>query len=728
MATIQSRIQLVDSMSGPMMNIIRGLDTMMNSFDNIDESIRDSFDPEVITSARRDFDLANRELVEMRNNINNAGNQQEQFTREVQQSENAMNGLAGKVIGVMGAYVGFSAVKDVGSEMYDATLQLEATEAKYETVFAGMTDEAQTFIDDFQKLTPASEAATRSMASGIQDLLVPMGFARAEATEMTGETMHLMGALTNFNSATQTAETVADKFSAALTGEYDGLKALGIQVDADIVRQRAVAMGLASTTGEMSKQAQAQALLDLAYEQSGDALAAYNEESLDTLTRQNILKESFTDTFAEAGQSLLPKINEFLIKIQEHMPEIKTGIYAFSYAFGVAVDMAGMLLDGVMNVARFVIDNWSFIEPIIMGIVFALGLYLMYMGITTAITVGSTIAQGLHAAAIFLTTNATWAQAGAQAGLNTAMYACPIVWIVAIIGILIALIYGAVAAINHFAGTSISATGLIFGAVAFLIANIWNRFLALLEFLLGIIEYLINNFINFANFVGNVFENPVSSVIYLFSGMADNILGVIEKIASAMDFVFGSNMADTVAGWRAGISDMADAAVEKYAPDENYQKIMEEVSLSVDGLGLGRWDPSDAMNSGYNLGKGFDDKMSGLFDGGAPSIDELMKKSLGGDGSSAYDSASDQNGYLSDIATNIGDISDTLSASKEDMEEMKNLAEREAINRFTTAEIKVDMGGITQHVNSNADLDGIVTYLTKGVTEAMDRSAKGVYA
>ena len=126
-----------------------------------------------------------------------------------------------------------------------AAMELEATEAKYNTVFAGMTEVSDEFIRKFQELTPATTASARNMASGIQDLLVPMGFMRDEATKMTGDTMHLVGALANFNSGTHTAEDVARAFSSALTGETDSLKALGIQVSAETIKQKAFEMGLA---------------------------------------------------------------------------------------------------------------------------------------------------------------------------------------------------------------------------------------------------------------------------------------------------------------------------------------------------------------------------------------------------------------------------------------------------------------------------------------------------
>lgn len=210
-----------------------------------------------------------------------------------------------------------------------AAMELEATEAKYNTVFAGMTEVSDEFIRKFQELTPATTASARNMASGIQDLLVPMGFMRDEATKMTGDTMHLVGALANFNSGTHTAEDVARAFSSALTGETDSLKALGIQVSAETIKQKAFEMGLADANGEVSKAAQAQVLLELAYAQSGDALAAYTEANLDTKTKMGLLKTEVVDVAAQLGTSLLPMISslvEWLRKGTEWFTSLDTGM------------------------------------------------------------------------------------------------------------------------------------------------------------------------------------------------------------------------------------------------------------------------------------------------------------------------------------------------------------------------------------------------------------------
>lgn len=197
-----------------------------------------------------------------------------------------------------------------------AVVDLESTEAKYNTVFAGMTDIADNFIKEFKKLTPATKAEAQSMASGIQDLLVPMGFLREEATEMTGEFFKVAGALANFNSGTHTSEDVVRALQSAITGEFQSLKSLGIQLDATTVKQKAVEMGLIDSTDEMTKQVSAQVLLAEVYAQSGDALNAYTEENLDAKTQIGLLKSELVDVGAEIGVVLLPIIVSITEKVR----------------------------------------------------------------------------------------------------------------------------------------------------------------------------------------------------------------------------------------------------------------------------------------------------------------------------------------------------------------------------------------------------------------------------
>lgn len=97
-----------------------------------------------------------------------------------------------------------------------------------------------------------------------------------------------------------------------------------------------------------------------------------------------------------------------------------------------------------------------------------------------------------------------------------------------------------------------------------------------------------------------------------------------------------------------------------------------------------------------------------------------------GGGYSGYD-AGQVPANIADTAANTGKAADSLDITSEDLKYLRDIAEQDAINRFTTAEIKVDMGGITNNVSGDADLDGIVDYLANGVNEAMEKAAEGVH-
>ena len=225
-------------------------------------------------------------------------------------------GGAVKAVGAVSLAVGGAMTAIAGFSMNGA-MELEASEAKYNTVFDGFVEQTDGFINKFKELTPLTTAEARNMASGLGDLLIPMGFARDEATNLTGEFMHVIGALTNFNSGTETAESVSAKFAGALTGEYSNLKSLGIQLDATTMKQKLVEKGKGDLTGEALKQAQVEILLEEAYKQSGDALAAYNEESLDAKTKMQLLTKSLADVGAQMGSKFLPILNNTLSGLKE---------------------------------------------------------------------------------------------------------------------------------------------------------------------------------------------------------------------------------------------------------------------------------------------------------------------------------------------------------------------------------------------------------------------------
>lgn len=426
---------------------------------------------------------------------------------------------------------------------------------------------------------------------------------------------------------------------------------------------------------------------------------------------------SFQNNALMAFQPVLQKLNE--IGNSEAFQNLVNGaIEAFSVLAGVALEV----VDFLVGAAGVIADNWSWIAPIVYGVVGAL---LAYYGaqlivnavnaISKGIHIAMAVAQMIHAAATGALTAATAAEIAAQNGLNAALYACPLVWIIILIIALIALFYAAVAAVNKFAGTSVSATGIICGAFMVALAFIGNIFVALWNLVVDVFVLIYNLVAEVANFIGNVFTDPIGAVCRLFFGLADTVLGILQALASAIDAIFGSNLSGAVQGWRDSLGGWVEDTFGK--GDEIMAK------MNADDMKLGRFEYGAAWDAGYSFGEGIDESIanfdpSSLFGTDVPNPDDYSQYL--GDGVGGIGAGVD------DIAGNTGKIADSMDITEEDLKYLRDIAEQEAINRFTTAEITIEQ---TNHnnVSGKMDLDGIVEGLTDAANEAVDRITEGVH-
>lgn len=663
---------------------------------------------EELSAAMREMDVSrvntayrqlNTTIGAAENSIRNNTAEQEEFNDRVRAGGGAYDGLAGKIARIAGVLGIGMMVKQAAQMTYESAAQLEATEAKYQTVFAGMTDSANRFVSDFQSLTPATVAEARSMASGLQDLLVPMGMQRAEATQMTGEYMHIIGALTNFNSATKSAEDVSGAFQSALSGQYDSLKSLGIQINDTIVKQQAVDMGLAKNVNAVSNAAKAQATLELAYQQSGDALAAYNETALDTTTRMQLMQKGFNDAFGKAGQTVLPQINTLLQHVVAQMPQLSAGIATFANVFNGFVQIATVAFDNLMNFGTMIADNWSWIGPIIGGVTALVVAYNIAVGIGSVISGGAALAEGVRGAATMMAGNATFGATVKQYGLNAALLACPITWIVGAILLFIAAVYTAVGAVNKIKGTSVSATGIIAAVFGTLAAHIINTF----------VVPTWNGIAAFINFFYNVWNDPVASVKILFYDLASTVIGYIVNMAHAIEDVI-NKIPGVQVNITAGLDNFQNqlkSASQKAKDASGWKEIVGSMSYI---------DYSDNVSKWYDKGAAGESKLKGLFGGG----------DAGGAGynAEAQESAAQTAINTGSTAGNTAKIADSMDVMDEDLKYMRDAAEQEIINRFTLAELKVDVKN-SNTLTKKADFDDMGSFLSTFTSEFLNVSAEG---
>lgn len=434
--------------------------------------------------------------------------------------------------------------------------------------------------------------------------------------------------------------------------------------------------------------------------------------------------QSMQNTALIAFQPVLQRLNDLA-----NSEAFQTFIQSAIEAMAILADIILNIFELVGTVGGFIADNWSVISPIIYGVIAALAVYAAYLGIVKGIEIASAAATAIHSVAMSAKigvmaalTGQTMAATAAQMGYNGALYACPVVWIIVLIIALIAVIMAVCSAIAKMTGIANSGFGVITGGVNVVIQFFKNLGLTVANIALGIgnaIAALASNMMT-------AFHNAICSVQSWFYNLLSTALSVIEGICSAL------NKLPFVEFDYSGISSAADdyaaKASEAAGNKEDYQSISDafnEGFTTFDAFQDG-W-ASDAFNAGAAWGDGVADKVSNfslsdVF--GQTDIPNVSDYTSGFSDAIANSGVGDGIGNIDD---NTGKIKDSLDITEEDLKYLRDIAEQEAINRFTTAEINVDMSGMQNTVNSGDDIDGFMTKLTDSVNEAVDNMTEGVH-
>lgn len=354
-------------------------------------------------------------------------------------------------------------------------------------------------------------------------------------------------------------------------------------------------------------------------------------------------------------------------------------------------NVAIQALDPVLDAISWLANNIDLVGPIVLGLGAAFGVFLLAANWTNICTAATTA----------LTT--------AQEMLRTVMattWGLPLI----IIALVIGAIYAVTAAVNHFAGTSVSATGIIAGVVMTALAVVGNLFVALFNLLTDGWVLIYNLIAAVANFIGNVFTDPVGSVARLFFDLADTVLGVLQAIASAIDTVFGLNLAGAVQGWRDSLGGWVDKTFGQGT------EVM--AKLNANDLHLGRFEYGAAFGTGYNWG-------ANLFSGNGH---DAVGAALSG---VPYDELS---GQLGDIAGSVGSIEKSVKMSDEDIKSLVDVAERRYVNNVNLTALTpvITVNGANtgrtaadRQSLANAIRDILIEQTASGSTRSTARPASG---
>lgn len=705
--------------------------------------------------------------------IRDGVNEQGQFNREIAQGTDKAGHLRSMISQVVKDYTGLAGIKKVISwieectEAFDtqrnAELQLMAVLANTldpDSVSKVTADTSEAVAEingiqdqidsvavsaDTQALTAAFNTIT-GKASEIQskgiyrDEVMIAGavefstyFSDTAAIEMMMDTLadYAMGMSGGGELDSGAMAQYAEGLGRIMSGSYDAMTQKGFafsEAQKAIIEGTATQEQIIAAIGEeyldASQEVQAAAAINAVIAESWGGLY----ESMSNTPEGKIIQ--MTNAWGEmkevVGSQLYPYVILFVDAITGHWGAIQTVLGGFTLGLQFIMGILSWLLGGALDFVQAVVDNWSWISPIIYGIAGALAVYYGWLALVEGAELAAAAAQGASTLAKMLAvpvyaalTGTTMAETAAQMGLNSAMYACPVVWIIILIIALVAALVALCSWIAKATGAANSGIGIIMGSLQVADAFVRNLFAALINIVIDIVAVLWNYIADFANYFANVFTDPTGAVARLFFDMVDCVLGLLQTLASAIDTLFGSSLAGSVQGWRDDLEEWVD---NTFGQGKEIVTRINGEDWHIDRVEYGEaWDAG--VQRGDNIAEIIDNfSLSDLFG----TTDESGSEDYGPNLKDLTDD-SGINDELDGISENTGAIRDSLDITQEELKYMRDIAEQEAVNRFTTAEISIDMSGMQNTVNSGDDLDGFIGRLTNSVNEAVDSMAEGVH-
>lgn len=704
---------LNDGISGVLRKINTALNTTLNAFEQVQRASGRAVDTAQIQAARAALVEANREVDDMAEGYRRAAQQEEVLNKGLRNGTSAADGLLGKVKGIvatLAAGAGAKALLGLSDKLTSTTARLSF-----------IVDDGGS-VDELEQKIMASAQRSRAAYLDTASAIASMGANAGRAFESNDE---LIAFMEQVNKQFVIGGATAEGQSAAMLQLTQAMAAgalRGEELNSILENAPGIARAIESYMGVAEGSIKS-------YAEEGLITADVVKNALLSVADETNAKfESMPMTWAQICTKMqntaLAAFDPVLTKLNQvaNSAQFNTVIDGAINGLAMLASVATGVLDLLINGASFVVDNWSWISPIVYGLVAAFIAYNAVALITNGINAAMALAEGVKAAALMMSTGATFAQTAAQYGLNAALAACPITWIVVAVIALVAAIYAACSAIAKFTGVANSGFGVIAGGINVVIQFFVNLGLTVANIALGIWNALGAC----AQNIGIAFSNVISGVQSWFYNLLSTALTVVAGICEAL------NKLPFVEFDYSGITNAAsDYAAKAAEASGNIQDFVSVGDAFNEGMStFDTWQDgwaSDAFSAGANWGdgvaSGISDAVSGLFD-----MDLGAATDYGtGSDMGAFD-LGDIADYTGQTAANTGAAADALSTSTEELEYLRDIAERDAINRFTTAEVRIDMTGMTNRIEGGADLDGVISTLTDGFTEALLTAAEGVHA
>lgn len=683
MATIQSSIQLMDGMSKPLNSIISSINMTISALQKVNGTTVNLNTNELL-GAQAEIQRAGAQIHNIENNITNSINAQINAQNNLNNSMNnsvtTASNLYSKIGKIVGAYAGIRTLMS-GLNLSDTISQ--------NTARLNLMNDGNQSTASLQNMIFNSAQNSRGNYFSTLDSIGKMGLTAGDAFNSNTELIGFMELINKQFKISGTSVAGIDAAMLQLTQAMGAGVLRGEELNSIFEQAPLIVKNIANymnvpigqikalaaegrLTSDIVKNAMFYAAEDINKKFTSIPLT-FNDAIIN-------LKNNFIKAFEPISVRLSSLVNNNDFKIFSEMVIL---------SMTKIIDITVTGIDIISRIGSTLKNNWNYIGPVIGGVIALTLAYKTSIILTNLELIKNNILQAKNiAGSMILAIKNTYLSATtvaytiAQEGLNAALLACPITWLVGGVMLLVGALYLGVAAFNKFTGSSISATGIITGGIGIIVANIIN---------MGITVW--NTLISIAEFMMNIFTHPIYAIEKLIGSFILEFIEKIKFLAKTSDKILGTSFTSTLNDAQVWVN----SKLEAHKP-ENYADISSFKANHIDPLKMG----SNFYQAGSNL-------FSGASNIGFNFENEKT------------------NEYLASINKNTANMGDSLDMTTEEIKYLRDIAEMEVINRFTTAEVKVEVGGITNQVNSDLDLDNVVTRITDKMYEGISAAAEGVY-
>lgn len=692
MAEINASINLLNGMTQPLMSVIGTVNTMISTLNKVNNT-NINIDTSVLKASQSILNNASADLLryqeQIENKINSNTVAQENFNNSLRSASTASDNLFKKIKRVAAAYLGIQTVK-AGINLSDTMTQ--------NTARLNLMNDGNQSTEELQKMIYQSAQSSRGNFLDVSQVVSKLGILAPNAFKSNQEAIlfsELMAKSFKIGGASQQEQSAGmyQLTQALASGRLQGDEFRSIMENAPILAQ-AISKSLGVSIGTLREMSSEEKI-------TSDVIKnAMFSASQEINSQFESIPMTFTDVITRVKNAAIQGFQPIAKQINGivNSDRVKQFVNISVVLIGKLTSVLSSSIELIAGMGAAIYDNWSLIAPVLGTVVAGITAYNIALGVIavkTAIVKGATLAynlaliaqntlHGVNNTALITSTAAQW-------GLNAAMLACPITWIVAGIMLTVGALYLGVAAFNKFTGATISATGIITGAIYGIGAHIYNM-----------IATSVNMFISFAEFLANILHHPIIGMKRLFYNFCISIVNMVKSTMSVIDKIIDTGISDK-------LSEIESILQVKFkaATVEGYRDFKTATGGKLDYMKLK--DTGEAVTKGYKTGENLSNSLS-------------LTSNLG-----LNSGMMDQtNSYLSQISGNTAKTNTSLDLTREELKYMRDLAEQEVINRYTTASMKVEVSN-NNNISNSLDIDEVAGMLTNKLVESAATVAEGNY-